>query len=70
MSPGVPHSHSTPATLAALQRCIDSFHLRNVVSYQPASRYWPLQWAEAAIFVALAVALAVGCVWWVRRRLP
>ena len=70
VSLGVPHSHSTPATLAALQRCIDSFHLREVVTYQPASRYWPLQWAEAAIFVALAVALAVGCVWWVRRRLP
>jgi len=70
VSPGLAHSHPTPATNAALQRCIDSFHLRNVVSYQPASRYWPLQWAEAAIFVALAVALAVGCVWWVRRRLP
>jgi hypothetical protein len=70
VSPGLAHSHPTPATNAALQRCIDSFHLRNVVSYQPASRYWPLQWTEAAIFVALAVALAVGCVWWVRRRLP
>jgi hypothetical protein len=67
---GVPHSHPTPATLAALQRCIDSFHLRNVVFYQPPSRYWPLQWSEAAIFVAFAVALGAGCVWWVRRRLP
>lgn len=65
-----PHWHTIPATQAALQRCIDSFHLRNVVSFQPASRYWPLQWSEAAIFVALAGALAVGCVWWVRRRLP
>ena len=65
-----PHWHTVPATQAALQRCIDSFHLRQVVAYQPASRYWPLQWSEAAIFVALAGALAVGCVWWVRRRLP
>ncbi len=70
VSPGLAHSHPTPATNAALERCIDSFHLRNVVSYQPPSRYWPLQWTEAAIFVALAVALGVGCVWWLRRRLP
>jgi hypothetical protein len=69
VSPG-PHWHTVPATQAALQRCIDSFHLRQLVTYQPASRYWPLQWSEAAIFVALAAAFAVGCVWWVRRRLP
>ena len=65
-----PHWHTVPATQAALQRCVDSFHLRQVVTYQPPSRYWPLQWSEAAIFVALAVALGAGCVWWVRRRLP
>ncbi len=65
-----PHLHGIPATNAALQRCIDSFHLRQVITYQPPSRYWPLQWSEAAIFVALAVALGAGCVWWLRRRLP
>jgi hypothetical protein len=65
-----PHGHTVLATQTALQRCVDSFHMRQVVTYQPASRYWPLQWTEAAIFVALAVALGVGCVWWVRRRLP
>ena len=67
---GRPHAHPVPATMAALQRCIDSFHLRNVVTYQPASRYWPLQWSEAAIFVALAIAAGAACVWLVRRRLP
>jgi hypothetical protein len=71
----IPVSHAggraipSSSTQAALQRCIGSFHLREVVTYQPASRYWPLQWVEAGIFVALAVALGVGCVWWVRRRL-
>jgi hypothetical protein len=68
--PGGPNAHGTPAMQAALQRCIDSFHLLNVDRYQPPSRYWPLQWSEAAIFVALAVALGAGCVWLVRRRLP
>ncbi len=38
-----PRSHAIPVTQAALQRCIDSFHLRQVITYQPASRYWPLQ---------------------------
>lgn len=63
-------SHPASATQVALQHCVDSFHLREVVTYQPASRYWPLQWSEAAIFVALAVALGAGCIWWVRHRLP
>jgi hypothetical protein len=65
-----PHWHTVPATQAALQRCIDSFNLQQVITYQPASRYWPLQWSEAAIFLGLAVALGAACVWLVRRRLP
>jgi hypothetical protein len=63
-------AHPSSAAQAALQRCIDSFHLHEVVTYQPVSRYWPLQWTEAAIFVALAAALGAGCVWWVRHHLP
>ena len=42
-----------------------TFH--EVVSYQPASRYWPLQWYELAIFLAAAVVLTGVCVWRVRR---
>ena len=37
---------------------------------ESASRYWPLQWAEMSIFLALALVLAGFCFWWVRRRLP
>lgn len=43
------------------------FH--EVVSYQPANRYWPFQWYEMAIFLAAAAMLAGLCIWWVRRRL-
>ena len=64
-----PHWHTIPSTQAALQRCIDSFHLRQVITYQPASRYWPLQWSEAAIFVGGAVALIAVGLWWVRMRI-
>src|SRR5579871_5754549 len=29
---------------AEIQRCVNSFHLREVLTYQPTSHYWPLQW--------------------------
>jgi hypothetical protein len=42
---------------------------RQTVVYQPASRYWPFQWAELGVFVALALALAAFSAWWIRSRL-
>src|ERR1700722_2964651 len=42
---------------------------RQLVTYQPASRFWVFQWYETAIFVALACALAGLCFWWIRQRL-
>jgi hypothetical protein len=38
------------------------------VSYQPASNYWPLQWAETGMFLVLALALAQYCLWRLNRR--
>jgi hypothetical protein len=38
------------------------------VTYQPANRYWPLQWMELGFFALLALACAGGCYWWVTRR--
>jgi ABC-type transport system involved in multi-copper enzyme maturation permease subunit len=43
--------------------------LRQDLTYQPASHFWPLQWTETGIFVAAAIALTVFCFWWTRRRL-
>jgi hypothetical protein len=48
---------------------VGSLNLRQVVAYQPAGRFWPLQWMELSIFLALTALLAGFCVWWVRRRL-
>jgi hypothetical protein len=59
-------SGSSQACLTALGK----LHLQQMVTYQPASRYWALQWAETGIFVALALVLAGFCFWWIRRRLP
>ena len=42
--------------------------LREVLVYQPASRYWTFQWYEMAIFLGLAILLSGFCLWWVRRR--
>ncbi len=38
-------------------------------SYHPDSRFWLFQTIEAGIFVALAAALLVFSIWWIRRRI-
>lgn len=48
---------------------LGSLGLRQDVTYQPASHFWPLQWAETGIFVAIAIVLGGFCLWWTRRRL-
>ncbi len=55
-------------TQAAVQQCVDRFHLHTIVTYLPSSRYWGLQWSEAMIFVAGAVALIAVGLWWIRNR--
>jgi hypothetical protein len=49
-------------------QCMDKLGIREVVNYQPASRYWPLQLIETGIFLALALALAGFCFWRLGRR--
>ena len=70
---GAPSSGSTPvADLAApgLQACVSklsaTFH--TVVTHQPASRFWPFQWAEMGIFLAAALVLCGFTYWWLRRQ--
>jgi len=52
----------------AVRVYIATLHLRQPVTYQPASRYWAFQWYETAIFLGLAVILAGICFWQIRRR--
>jgi hypothetical protein len=40
-----------------------SHHLQLLVSYQPSSRYWPLQALETAIFLAAALLLIGATIW-------
>lgn len=64
-----PHACAS-GTWQACLNALGRLHLRQVATYQPASRYWPLQWAETWLFLALALLLACFCFWWIRRRLP
>jgi ABC-type transport system involved in multi-copper enzyme maturation permease subunit len=54
---------------SACNAAIGRLHLRQVVIYQPGSRYWAFQWSETAIFLALALLLTGFCIWWTSRRL-
>jgi hypothetical protein len=55
----------------AFQDCVGKVGAKyhEVVTYQPASRFWALQGLETALFIVLALLLAGLCFWWVRRRL-
>ena len=52
----------------ACQSSLAQFHLRDLVSYEPASRFWAFQWAEAGVFLAIALVLAGFCLWRLVRR--
>jgi hypothetical protein len=52
----------------ALNNCVAGNGIRVAESYQPASHYWPLQWSETGMFLALALALAGYCFWRLNRR--
>lgn len=47
--------------------CLAPDDLHVELTYQPADRYWPLQWIETAFYAALAALLAVAGFWRLRR---
>jgi hypothetical protein len=57
-----------PGGSPALGNCLATHGIRVAMSYQPVSRYWPLQLTETGMFLALALALAWYCVWRLNRR--
>ncbi len=61
---------ASPCLSGTEQQCnawFASQHLRQLITYQPASRYWAFQWYETAIFLALALAPGGLCAWRIRR---
>jgi hypothetical protein len=66
---GLGHSRAPQAVVTRLQDCVAkvgaTYH--EALAYQPAARYWPLQWYELAIFLGAALVLAAACLWRIRR---
>jgi hypothetical protein len=56
---------------AAFTNCLHkitaSYH--QLLSYQPAYRFWTFQWIEMSIFIVLGLLLSAFSYWWVRRRI-
>lgn len=71
------HGHSIPGGLPSScfngqsisGSCLASHHVYQSSVYEPASRFWPLQAAEAGILIALSLALLGLAVWWINRRI-
>lgn len=59
--------HSGRQILDACLRRHDFIY--NTALYQPASRFWPFQFIESAIYVGMAGVLLGVSVWWIRSRL-
>jgi hypothetical protein len=66
-----PPTHACAAVSQSYQDCINSIialHLKEAISFEPASRFWALQGYEAGTYLLLAVVLAAACTWWINRR--
>jgi hypothetical protein len=50
--------------------CLENLDLHVEASYHPNDRYWPFQWIESAIYLALSALLAAFGLWRIQRRVP
>jgi hypothetical protein len=72
--PGSPSAESAAGPVpdsdleACFARLADEGYRQKVV-YQPAARFWPLQWAETALYLGMSALLTWFCFWWTRHRL-
>jgi ABC-2 family transporter protein len=67
-TPAACSASSIETNLPDFDGCLTSQGIREAVSYQPASRYWPFQGTETAIYLALSLSLAGYCFWRLSRR--
>jgi hypothetical protein len=58
---------SAASTFNDCDAAITALHLRQVVTYQPAGRYWTFQSMEMGLYMLLAAGLAALSLWRVRR---
>ncbi len=67
--PADPTTCGPDASMVQCREWLGSLGLRQDLLYHPGSHFWPLQWAEAGIFIGLAALLAAFCFWWIRHRI-
>jgi len=60
--------HFCPSSSLPPAQCLTRHGYTWWASYQPGSRFWPLQWIEGGWLLALSVLLIATAVWLVRRR--
>jgi hypothetical protein len=65
---GNPQYCSPAKSPEVCQQWLSTLGLRQDLTYHPGSHFWSLQWAEAGIFLGIAVMLVGFCFWWIRRR--
>jgi ABC-type transport system involved in multi-copper enzyme maturation permease subunit len=58
-----------PKLMKACLSRLDQLGYKQLVTFQPGSRFWPLQWAELGIFLVLTALLTWVCFRWTRHRL-
>jgi hypothetical protein len=72
------HGHSIPGGVPSnclngqtslSTSCLLSHHVHQSFVYEPASRFWALQAAEAGILITISLALLALGVWWINRRI-
>jgi hypothetical protein len=56
------------ATAITPAQCMQNRGYREAITYLPTGRYWPLQWIETGIFLALALVLGWFSFWRLNRR--
>ena len=66
--PVIPAACQAPAPMNSTIACIARAGYRSFTTYQPGYRFWPFQFIETGIFVALAAALIAVTFFVVRRR--
>jgi hypothetical protein len=64
---GGPNSGTARQALRDCLARLDAAGYRQEIVYHPVSRFWPLQWAELALYLAGAGLLAGFGAWWLRR---
>jgi hypothetical protein len=68
--PGTQACGGGASTLQSCRAYLATLHLRQKLSYQPASRYWALQWLETTIYLGGALLLSGLCFLRIRRGRP